>query len=266
LDRARAHLRKLAFESLYGPFAWAYDWVSRTFFLGQWRLWQRASIPHLRGKRVLEIGMGTGNLQIDLSRAGFEVWGIDLSPQMIRQAKRKARRLSLAPFRVCRARAEALPFPDASFDSLVSTFPSEYIARPETLSELARVLRPGGTLVIVPGGWLRPRGARGKAMEGVAKAVYGYKRGTSAGFDNDEISPLEQLAAHQERGWYRWITSLGERMSEAGFTVSARVASNDVGSCLVIVAERRPDGWVRLPPAEADRFAMQTPAHQSRRR
>jgi SAM-dependent methyltransferase len=233
----RARLRKAAFESLYGPFAWLYDWVSRTFFLGQWRLWQRAAIPHLRGKRVLEIGMGTGNLQIDMARAGFEVWGIDLSRQMLRQARLKARRLGLRPFRVCRARAEALPFPEAAFDSLVSTFPSEYIARAETLAELARVLAPGGTLVIVPGGWLRPRGARGRAMEGVAKAVYGYK--TVGGAHDDEAAgPLEQLAAHQERGFYHWITSLGDRMGEAGFAVSALVASNNVGSCLVIVGER----------------------------
>ena len=49
----RARVLKLAFESLYGPFAWAYDWVSRTFFMGQWRVWQRAALPHLRLRRRL---------------------------------------------------------------------------------------------------------------------------------------------------------------------------------------------------------------------
>src|SRR5438874_3975682 len=88
-ERVRGRLRKVAFESLYGPFAWLYDWVSRTFFLGQWRVWQRASIPHLRGKQVLEVGMGTGNLQIDLRRAGYEPCGVDLSRQMLGQARRK---------------------------------------------------------------------------------------------------------------------------------------------------------------------------------
>src|SRR4051794_35672584 len=83
VERVRGNLRKFAFESLYGPFAWAYDWVSRTFFMGQWRLWQRASIRHLSGKRVLELGMGTGNLQIDLRAARFEPYGVDLSPQML---------------------------------------------------------------------------------------------------------------------------------------------------------------------------------------
>jgi ubiquinone/menaquinone biosynthesis C-methylase UbiE len=238
LERVRARLRKVAFESLYGPFAWAYDWVSRTFFLGQWRLWQRASIPHLRGKRVLEIGMGTGNLQIDLARAGFEAWGIDLSHQMLRQAGLKARRLSLPPFRACRARAQSLPFPGASFDSLVSTFPSEYIAEDEALVELARVLKPGGRLVIVPGGWLQSKGTKGKAMEGVARAVYGYRSSAEEHAPDDGDKAFEQIAALRKSGWYHWITALGEHMAKAGFSPSARVASNDKGACLIIVADK----------------------------
>src|SRR5205823_11134996 len=116
IDKARAWARRVAFEMLYSRFAWAYDWVSGTFFLGQWRRWQRAAIPFLIGPRVLEVGMGTGNLQFDLARAGFEVWGVDFSPQMLRQAARKARIRGLR-LRACRARAQALPFPDGCFDS-----------------------------------------------------------------------------------------------------------------------------------------------------
>ena len=235
VERVRTRLRKLAFESLYGPLAWLYDWVSRTFFLGQWRVWQRASIPHLRGKRVLEVGMGTGSLQIDLGRAGFDPYGIDLSPQMLKRARRKVRRLGVAPLRACRARAQALPFPDASFQSVVSTFPSEYIAERETLTELARVLGPGGRLVIVPGGWLYPRGARGRAMQGVARAVYGYK-GTPEG-PGDDADAIEELARRQS-GWHQWTTLLSERMAGAGFRASPRVASNSEGACLVVVADK----------------------------
>ncbi|MBF6612804.1 MAG: methyltransferase domain-containing protein [Chloroflexi bacterium] len=232
IERARAQLLRAAFEALYGPFAWAYDWVSRTFFLGQWRLWQRTSLHFLRGARLLEVGMGTGSLQVALLRAGYEAWGVDLSAQMLRQARLKSRRLGIT-MRVCRARAEALPFPSSYFDAVVSTFPSDYITRRETLEELARVLAGGGRLVIVPGGWLKPRDARGKAFEGLAELVYGY-RGSNDNRDATEAA--RRLSS--TRGALRWVSTLRERMAEAGFTTAIHLASNSIGSCLVVVGDK----------------------------
>lgn len=229
LNLLRARLRKIAFESLYGPFAWLYDWVSKTFFLDQWRTWQRAAIPHLLGQRVLEVGMGTGNMQIDLRRAGYQVWGVDLSPQMLRQAAKKARRRGLLPFWVCRARAEALPFPAAFFDSVVSTFPNEYIIGQATLAEITRVLQPGGRLVIVPAGWITPKDAQGKAVEGVARLVYGDSRGGS------DASPLEERgAAPQSTGW---VSVMESRLRDAGFDAETYLASNERGTAVVVVAD-----------------------------
>src|SRR6476469_64982 len=126
IARIRGRLCRIAFESLYGPFAWAYDWVSRTFFMGQWRVWQRSAIPRMVGPRVLEVGMGTGNLQVDLVKAGFEVWGVDASAQMLKQARRKVSRFGLRTDRLSRARAQKLAYASGYFGSVVSTFPSEY--------------------------------------------------------------------------------------------------------------------------------------------
>jgi ubiquinone/menaquinone biosynthesis C-methylase UbiE len=231
-DHIRARLCKLAFESLYGPLAWAYDWVSRTFFLGQWRLWQRAALPHVKGPRVLEVGMGTGDLQPDLLEKGFEAWGIDASSPMLRRARGKVQRLGLPIERLLRARAQSLPFPEGYFNSVVSTFPSEYIADPQTLSELSRVLAPGGRLVIVPGGWLKPRGAKARTLEGIARVVYGYESSPGE-YDAEAI----QRRLVESEGWHTWIGLLRQRMEEAGFKVSARIASNSKGSCLVVIAE-----------------------------
>ena len=94
------------------------------------------------------------------------------------------------------------PISDAGFDSVVSTFPSDYITDPQTLAELARVLRPGGRLVVVLGGWLHPRGARGRAMEGVARVVYGYGRVPEK--NEARVETIEQLV-RRESGWYRWM-------------------------------------------------------------
>lgn len=228
-NAVRARIRRAAFEALYGRFAWAYDWVSRTFFLDQWRVWQKAAIPYLRGKRVLEVGMGTGNMQIELRKAGYQVWGVDLSSHMLRQAARKARRLRLPPFRACQARAQALPFPTGQFDSVVSTFPSDYIIEPSALMEINRVLRPGGRLIIVPTGWLHPRGTSGKALQGVARLVYG---------DNREGANAPAPADAGKTQARAWVAALESRTSEAGFSVAAHVASNERGAALVIVADK----------------------------
>lgn len=240
LDIKRAQLRKAAFEALYGRFAWAYDWVSRTFFMGQWRVWQHAAIPYIRGKHVLEVGMGTGNLQIDLRRAGYEVWGVDLSPHMLRQAVRKARRRKMPPFRAGRARAQALPFPASQFDSVVSTFPSDYIIEPATLREIGRVLRPEGRLIVVPSGWLQPRGASSRVFETIARLVYGdNKGGTNAPAPTNKAV---DKAIPENLGW---VKALESRIVEAGFSVAVHVASNAGGSALVVVADKAGDNKMR---------------------
>ncbi len=142
---------KFAFRRFYNEFAWTYDLVSRIVSRGRWQAWQRAALPEIRGSRVLELAFGTGNLLWDMVEEGYQCAGIDLSPHMVGITAGKFRRRGLdAP--ICRARAQQLPFPDVAFDSLVATFPDYFILDPAAQEEIARVLVPGGRLIIVDGG------------------------------------------------------------------------------------------------------------------
>src|SRR5262245_14677624 len=138
-----------AFARFYREFAWTYDMVAALVSAGHWRVWTLAALPYLRG-RVLELGCGTGNLQQAMSGQAVLTApiGLDASPQMLALARRKVTRGG-GTTRLVRGDARALPFPSASFDTLVATFPSEYIAARDTMSETRRVLRPGGRIVII---------------------------------------------------------------------------------------------------------------------
>ena len=131
--------------------AWTYDLVAWLVSFGQWTAWGRAAIPHLSGRRVLELAHGPGHLLVAMSRAGFAPVGLDLSPQMGRLARRRLSGTGIPMPVLVRARAQALPFRAGSFDSVVSTFPTEFIFDPATLKEMARVMGQGGKAVVVVG-------------------------------------------------------------------------------------------------------------------
>ena len=157
LHQGWRRLVALGFRLLYHELAWAYDGVAWGVSLGQWQTWVRTALPHVEGEQVLELGHGPGHLLVALAEHGFHPVGLDPSPQMGRLA---ARRLARAGRQVplVRGLAQALPFPDQSFDSVVATFPTPYIVAPETLNQVGRVLRPGGRLVVVTGARLHGRG------------------------------------------------------------------------------------------------------------
>lgn len=156
-------LVRFGFRLLYNEFAWTYDAVAWCVSAGEWRSWQRAAIPVLNlptGAHILEIAHGTGNLHLDLMQAGYTCVGVDLSRAMGRIAMRKLRRAGLTPTLV-RASALSLPGARASFDGVVCTFPSDFLMQPDTLREIARVLKPGAPYAIVVHGvllrgWWRP--------------------------------------------------------------------------------------------------------------
>jgi ubiquinone/menaquinone biosynthesis C-methylase UbiE len=98
--------------------------------------------------RVLDVACGTGNLAIPAARQNAQVWGIDIAPNLLEQARERAAAENLrAVFE--EGDAERLPYPDAHFDVVMSMFGAMFGPRPELVAaELARVCRPGGTIAM----------------------------------------------------------------------------------------------------------------------
>ncbi|MBL8145468.1 MAG: class I SAM-dependent methyltransferase, partial [Anaerolineae bacterium] len=131
-----------------------------------------SSLRHLPpGSPVLELAHGPGHLQASLMARSVRAYGIDLSPQMGELARERLLGQGF-PARLALAKAQTLPFPAGTFAAVISTFPTEFIADPATLSEVRRVLRPGAPLIVVPTAAFTSGGA-GKAALGWAYRATG---------------------------------------------------------------------------------------------
>jgi SAM-dependent methyltransferase len=165
--------RKWLFETLYKN-RYLYRFASTVPFAGQWRVWQRLVLPRLHGHDVLELGCGLGDLLADMLADGYNCRAVEHSPQMVAAARATLRKRKVGqPLWVIQGSAQSLPFPDSTFDTVVSTFPSDYISDPNTIAEVARVLRPGGRLIIVLGANLLPVGFLQLLLVVIHLLVYG---------------------------------------------------------------------------------------------
>jgi 2-polyprenyl-3-methyl-5-hydroxy-6-metoxy-1,4-benzoquinol methylase len=98
------------------------------------------------GQRVLDVGCGTGVVAITAARRGAKVTGLDLTPELLEQARENSSIAGL-PVDWHEGDAEELPFEDASFDVVLSQFGHIFAPRPDVaIAEMLRVLKPGGTL------------------------------------------------------------------------------------------------------------------------
>jgi demethylmenaquinone methyltransferase/2-methoxy-6-polyprenyl-1,4-benzoquinol methylase len=137
---------------MFGRIARRYDTGNRVLSLGRDQAWRRKAVALLAPaahETVLDLGAGTADLALELSKYAGRVVAIDLSQPMLAIGKRKtwdAGREGLIMFIV--SDALRLPFPDASFDGVASAFTVRNLARLEDgFREVHRVLKPGGRML-----------------------------------------------------------------------------------------------------------------------
>ncbi len=164
-------LLKIFFHFLYHQFAFTYDLVAWLVSFGNWKDWILEVVPFIEGTRTLEIGHGPGHLQRFLLNRGLVAVAMDESAPMGRLAKYNLTQqepepatrsltepsrtdvnsqLDYTPPDLTRALAQHLPFRDETFDTVLATFPAEYIYDAWTLSEARRCLSDGGRFVVLP--------------------------------------------------------------------------------------------------------------------
>jgi demethylmenaquinone methyltransferase / 2-methoxy-6-polyprenyl-1,4-benzoquinol methylase len=145
-------------RALFAPLGSTYERYATALSYGQDPRWRRFLVDRTDagpGDRVLDVATGTGLVARELVRQkGCDVVGIDQSPEMLRVARARADdRIELVD-----GSAEHLPFEDGAFDALTFTYLLRYVDDPvATLVELARVVKPGGTVAGLEFGL--PRGA-----------------------------------------------------------------------------------------------------------
>jgi ubiquinone/menaquinone biosynthesis C-methylase UbiE len=213
-------LIRWVFARFYQEFAWTYDGVAALVSSGQWRDWTLTALEFVRGA-TLELGCGTGHVQLALAQRhiGFFA-GLDRSPQMIRRTRR---RLAQSGFHtpLVHADARALPFVSESFDTIIATFPSEYIAEDATIAEVRRVLRPGGTIAIA----LWARFADDSLYARLVDAAYRVTLQRSP----RPAAPAALATLHR----------FGERFERAGMDVSFREIATSGGMVQYVLGMRR---------------------------
>jgi demethylmenaquinone methyltransferase/2-methoxy-6-polyprenyl-1,4-benzoquinol methylase len=142
-------------RSMFARIAGVYDLLNRVLSLGIDQRWRRALLERagdVRGARVVDACCGTGDVALCFARAGASVVGVDFTPEMLTHAERKGRALNGRAPRPAFAHGDALRLPvrAGAADVCTVAFGIRNVAdRRAALREMARVVRPGGRVLVL---------------------------------------------------------------------------------------------------------------------
>ena len=239
-DSPHEHAEKGArVQEMFDAIAHAYDLNNRLHSFGRDQAWRRRAVRLVKAApedEVLDVACGTGDLSEAFHHAGVSrVVGLDYTAGMLEIARRKGERLrgEQSPEYI-QGNAMDLPYENNSFDVVSIAFGIRNVVDPDlAFREFARVLRPGGRLVVLE--FAEPRNP--------------LLRWGNAFYTRHVMPLTASLIARDRSGAYRYLpksiqtfldpVSLGRRITEAGFEVIEQ-ARLTFGVCVATVAVRKP--------------------------
>jgi len=250
-------------RDLFAPLPGRYDLLAEVLSFGQNRRWRSAMVGRVLPADgvILDVASGTAGVALQLAarggragnaadggQRGVRVVGVDLTEEMLRQGQRRVAAAGRGDqVGLLVGRGEQLPFPDGCFDALTFTYLLRYVRDPQaTLAELARVLRPGGTMASLE--FCVPTGALWHpawwAYTRLALPAGGFLLGGREWFRVGRfLGP--NISAHYRRYPVSWTV---EAWQKAGLTdVGTRVMS--LGGGLVMWGTRQRETGARGVPA-----------------
>jgi demethylmenaquinone methyltransferase/2-methoxy-6-polyprenyl-1,4-benzoquinol methylase len=243
------HLKDFPLQSFYGDIHRTYDRVNRIFTFGRDRSWRSLAARELlftRPGKVLDLCTGTGDFALELARQSSRIsidlllTGFDFSSEMLREAQRKQQELqqrkNLPQISFMEGDAKEMPFEDGYFDSMGITFGLRNLVYENSnaflhLSEMKRVLRAGGQLVVLESS--KPDNPVWREFNDLyLRFILPYLGGVISG----NLKAYQYLASSSKNYYTR--QEMAKILEEAGFTV-IRSRSLFLGSVMMMVLEKR---------------------------
>ena len=162
-----------------------------------------------RGSKILDVGCGPGETAAMLMQHGYHVWGLDIAESMVRCARERCR---ADRFQV--GDIEAMPFQDGTFDCVVCLGVLEYLdADAVALSEIERVLKPGGRAVVSTPSASSPFYHMDRLVVAAAR-LHDFARYRMRGKTTTTVRPAVLCRRHHPGGWHRLLRSAGLELEE----------------------------------------------------